>query len=434
MFKYPAPFNKYVSIKAAAVLRKVPTILYIIKWFFISIIIAFCVGSVSSLFLISLDKITLFRESHSYIILLLPLGGVIIALIYYHFGKGIEDGNNVIIDGIYNTNKSIPLKIAPFVYLGTIITHLFGGSSGREGTAIHMAGAIISQFSKIFKIYDSERKVLIISAIAAGFGSVFGTPLAGAIFALEVVLIGNIRYNAIFPAFAASILAVWVTHLWGVSYEHYVIEAEITFGLLTIIYSVLAGIIFGICSALFSKMMHLCTRLFANKIKNPLLRPIVGGIIIIIAIFLFGRNYIGLGLGTISESFSVQMPFYVFALKVAFTILTLSCGFKGGEVTPLFFIGATLGSALTIIMPLPIALLAAMGFTAVLAGATNTPLACIVLGLEIFDIEFSVYITIACVVSYLVSGHNSIYVKQRVGEAKHTLFSRDNGKSISDIK
>lgn len=203
---------------------------------------------------------------------------------------------------------------------------------------------------------------------------------------------------------------------------------------LPIIYSVLAGVIFGIFSVVFSKTMHICTKLFAKKIKNPLLRPLIGGTGIIIAIFFFGNNYIGLGLDTIADSFSMQMPFYVFALKMAFTILTLSCGFKGGEVTPLFFIGATLGSALAIIMPLPIGLLAAMGFTAVLAGATNTPLACIVLGLEIFNIEVSVYITIACVVAYLVSGHNSIYIKQRIGEAKHTLFSRDNGKSISDIK
>lgn len=415
-------------------LDKNPAPFYLLKWVFICSLIGVLIGSASAGFLISLNWATDFRESHLWLIALLPIGGFLIGLLYHYYGKNVEAGNNLLIDTIHQPQQVIPFRMAPFVYIGTIATHFLGGSAGREGTALQMAGSIADQFSKPFNLSASDRKVLIIAAVAGGFGSVFGTPLAGAVFALEFFLIGRIRYNALFPAFFTAVIADIVTKLWQTPHTHYHIDIIPEVSFLNISFAILAGLFFGICALTFSRLIHQSGRLFKMKISYPPLRPFIGGIIVASAVWAIGSTkYIGLGIPTIEQSFNEQLPAYDFALKLILTIITLSSGFKGGEVTPLFFIGATLGNALGLFIPLPIGLLAGMGFVAVFAGATNTPIACSIMAIELFGVECGVYVAIACIVSYLFSGHNSIYRQQVIGEAKHKNYANQEGKRLNEL-
>lgn len=415
--------------------QKYPSLIFIAKWLLIATLIGITVGSASAFFLSSLHWAEGIRESHRWIIWFLPLAGMGIGALYHYYGKNSDAGNNLLIDRVLHPQgERIPFRMAPLVLLGTIATHLFGGSAGREGTALQMAGAISDQLTKPLKLNQNDRRILIISAIAAGFGSVFGTPLAGAIFGLEVIVIGKMKYDAIFPAFLSAILADYVTRSWGVGHTEYVIQNIPSVSAINIVYSVVAGIAFGIVAAIFSKMNHGIGQFFKTKVKYPPLRPFIGGAIVAIIVFAMGTTrYIGLGVPVIVEAFDKQIPFYDFAIKVVLTALTLGAGFKGGEVTPLFFIGATLGNALAWVIPLPMGLLAGMGFVAVFAGATNTPLACSIMAIELFGADCGIYVAIACIVAYLMSGNNSIYNGQFIGQPKHVFFGKYAGKRINEV-
>jgi H+/Cl- antiporter ClcA len=404
------------------------------KWLFICILIGICSGLASALFLVSLEWVTQIREYNNWIIWLLPIGGLYIGWLYYQYGASVVKGNNLLLEEYENPQKIISFKMAPMVLISTLITHFFGGSAGREGTAVQMSGAIADQFTKFFKLDNSDRKTLIILGISAGFASVFGTPLAGAIFALEVLYFSKISLKSSLLSFFVAYIAYYTVEILQVKHTHYYIAKIPKIDINVILWVILVGILFGLAAMLFSRTTHFIGRLFSKTIDYPPLRPFVGGLLVVIAIYLIGTTkYIGLGIPSIVQSFVMPSTSYDFLLKLLFTALTLGAGFKGGEVTPLFFVGATLGSALSLFVPLPIGLLAGMGFVAVFSGATHTPIACTVMGMELFGVESGLFIGTACLVAYFASGSVGIYHSQIVKGAKYRLYQRFKRKNLEDF-
>lgn len=398
---------------------------YLIKWSVLSLIVGILAGSASAIFLLILDLATNWREAHLWIVLFLPIGGLIIGLLYYFYGNSVVKGNNLLLEELHSPKQIIPLKMAPLVFVGTIITHLFGGSAGREGTAIQMGGAIADQFSHVFTLKPFERKIVIILGISAGFASVFGTPLAGAIFALEVIAISKMQFRTIIPVFLTAFIAHYSCLAWNVVHTSYSITIVPNLTFQTILWTIFCGILFGLTALLFSRSTHFWTSAFNKAIRFAPLRPFIGGLFIAAAVYLMGTSkYIGLGVPTIVDAFNIDMNSYDFLLKILFTSFTLGAGFKGGEVTPLFFIGATLGNVLIWLVPLPMGLLAGMGFVAVFSGATNTPIACTIMGIELFGIESGIYLGIACTVAYFFSGHSGIYSSQKISGTKKSIYAR----------
>ncbi|MDK4702934.1 voltage-gated chloride channel family protein [Rhizobium sp. CNPSo 4062] len=404
------------------------------KWIVLVVPMAVVVGSLCALFLWSLDKATAARFDHPWLIFLMPVTGFLMVLVYQRFGRGSEGGNNLIVDQIHEPGGGVPLRMAPFILVSTVLTHLVGGSAGREGTAVQLGGSIASAFAKVFRLSHAEIRILLMAGIAAGFGAVFGTPIAGAVFALEVLTIGRMQYEALIPSLAAAIAADWTCHAWGIEHIQYHIGylsgiSASTFHLdaLLLIKVGLAGVIFGLAARCFSEVSHAASAAFKRLCAYAPLRPVIASSVLIGLVYLLGtRQYLGLGVWSPNPSDATILGFFDPAhvdywswfWKALFTIVTLSSGFKGGEVTPLFFIGAALGNTLAAILGAPVDLFAALGFVAVFAGATNTPLACMIMGIELFGATHTVYLAVACFLAYICSGHTSIYLSQRLGIAK----------------
>ncbi len=410
-------------------------LIQLFRWIPVCALVGILAGSASALLLVSLNYATALREAHVWLILLLAPAGWLVGKLYGWLGASVEAGNNLILEQTHDPTATIPLRMTPLILIGTFMTHLFGGSAGREGTAIQTGASLADQLGKPFRMTLPERRILLMSGISAGFASVFGTPLAGAVFGFEVLAIGTLSYDAIAPCFMAAFAGDLVTKAWGVHHTVYTVTEVPAMSFRGLVYSMLAGMLFGLVGMGFARLTHAVAHLARTHISKPPLRPVAGGLLVTLAVFGLGTahtlRYIGLGIPTIVASFHTRLPVYDFAAKALFTAVTLGTGFKGGEVTPLFYLGSTLGNALSRILPLPSSLLAGMGFVAVFAGAANTPIASTLMAVELFGGEAGAYAGIACVISYLFSGHMGIYSAQRVGKSKHLRYLAEEGLSLA---
>jgi len=424
---------------------------YVLRWLLLTAPVGVASGTVVALFLWSLAKATAFRWGHPWLLGLLPLAGVGIVAAYHHLGKNSDGGNNLILEQIHEPGGGVPLRMAPLVLLGTVATHLFGGSAGREGTAVQIGGSIAQGFAQIFRLQPQDVSILLTAGVAAGFGAVFGTPLTGAVFALEVLALGRMRYDALIPCLMASIIGDATCSLWGIHHTQYRISSELPAirdagfpeDCVLFLKIACAAIPFGLAGFLFAETTHSFQAMFKKLIGPYWLRPVAGaGLVLGISWLLGTRSYLGLGVAShAGASVSILSAFkpggvttWSWLWKLLLTALTLSSGFKGGEVTPLFFVGATLGAALAHVLNLPVDLMAGLGFVAVFAGATNTPLACTIMGVELFGAQYLLYFAVACFLSYLFSGHSGIYLSQRIGIPKGSIAGRCERQSLRLVR
>ncbi|HJV67424.1 MAG TPA: voltage-gated chloride channel family protein [Geomonas sp.] len=412
---------------------------YFLKWLFIASPVAVAIGAACALFLWSLEEVTRFRLDNPNLLFFLPVAGVLMAALYGRYGKSAEGGNNLIMEQIHQPGGGVPRRMAPLILVTTLITHLFGGSAGREGTAVQMGGSIASAFARWFHLDDHDVRILLIAGIAAGFGAVFGTPLAGAVFAMEVLIVGRMSYEALIPGLIAGIVADQTCSMLGIRHTAYQITTVFRSAAgaapaghldpLLLAKVALAAVAFGLASVLFAELQHSISQLFKTFVRRPLLRPAIGGCLVIALVYLLGtRDYLGLGV-TSNDPHAVTIlscfqpggaTDWSWWWKILFTAITLGVGFKGGEVTPLFFIGAALGNVCARVLEATAHtdLFAGLGFVAVFAGATNAPLACTIMGVELFGADAIVYIAVACYLAYLFSGHTGIYLSQRIAVPK----------------
>jgi len=414
---------------------QIERLLYLSRSIALVIPVAVITGLIVAFFLSLLDFAIASRWNNTWLIYLLPLSGVVITVLYQSYGKGTEAGNNLIINEIHDSSdEGVPLRMTPLIIFTTVFTHLFGGSAGREGTAVQIGGSISSYFSRKIKVSKSDNKVILMAGIAAGFGAVFGTPVAGAVFALEVLSVGRIKYDALLPCLFAALLADLVCTACGISHTQYHVSYKETDSWLNLPLNVslfmkviVSSIAFGLVALLFVQVSGIIKKTSNNFIGQKLFIPIIGGCLVVAISYLLGTSdYLGLGLKTHNGTgVSIVSAFnkdgaeaLSWFWKLLLTAITLNMGFKGGEVTPLFFIGATLGNTLAVLLGCPIDLLAGLGFIAVFAAATNTPLASIILGVELFGSENILYYAVSCVIAYYFSGNKGIYHAQRVEVSK----------------
>jgi H+/Cl- antiporter ClcA len=421
--------KKWFSFEQLSITR------YLFYWMLRIVPVSIAVGSLVALFLWLLDLATTARWQHLWLIFLLPLAGALISFLYREYGKNSDAGNNLIIDEIHEPGGGIPARMTPFILISTIITHLFGGSAGREGTAVQMGGSVSFLFSKWYGLSAADKRILLMCGMSAGFGAVFGTPVAGAIFALEVLAIGTIKYDALVPCLIAGVLADITCAAYGIHHTQYTISylndgkhglPFLPVDLLLLGKVMIAGAFFGMAGYLFAQIAHTIKNSVNKYIPINWLIPVCGGAAVIAISYALGTfDYLGLGVTNPNNGISIVSAFtangantWSWLWKLLLTAITLSTGFKGGEVTPLFFIGATLGNTLAVISGSPVDLFAGLGFIAVFAGATNTPIACTLMGVELFGGQNVLYYVVACFTAYYFSGHSGIYGAQKIGVSK----------------
>ncbi len=381
----------------------------------------FIVGAFSSSFAWCLAKVTVFRESHPYMLYMLPVGGVLITFLYHISRLAKDPGTNVLLSAVHNQDEDVPVLLAPLIYIASVITHACGGSAGREGAALQMGGSIGNTLGRIFHLNERERKILVMSGMSASFSAVFGTPLAAAIFPMEMVSVGIMQYSALVPCVFSAFVANQFATSMGIDGEALVINHIPMITISSSIRVIILGIGCAIVSILFCAIFRWVGSFYNKYLPNPYVKAIVGGLIFIACVTLLGTtDYCGAGMNLIERALEGETHGYTFLLKIVLTAITLAAGYKGGEIVPAFCAGATFGCFFGALLGLPPSLCAAIGMVSLFCGVTNCPITSMMIGFELFGFAGAGFFLLAISVTYMFSGYHSLYKEQIIMYSKYT--------------
>lgn len=384
----------------------------LVRWVALSLILGGVLGVVGAAFVACISHGTQFREAHWWCCLLLPVGGLLIVWLYRVFKDKHDKGTNMVIASL-RSEAQLPVQMAPLIFITTIITHFVGGSAGREGAALQLGGSLGATFARLVRLREKDKRTLIISGMSAAFSAIFRTPVAAAIFAMEVGTVGTMQYSAIVPAVISSLTASYIAGKFGFPLARYEVYPVPELNAVTAGKTVLLGICCALLSILFCVVIHRTEHHFKKWLKNPYLRILAASaVLLVLGLLLHSQEYFGLGSGTITAAIQGQAQWYDFLLKILFTAVTLAGGFKGGEIVPSFFIGSTFGCVFGHLIGLSPSLCAAIGMIALFCGVTNCPLASLFISAELFGQGCVPYCLLVIAVSYLLSGYYGLYKTQ----------------------
>lgn len=413
------------------------TVLFIsiFKWFVLASIVGLVVGLSTTLFLFLLDQALLFTSQFDHYYLFLPVAFCLVAVVTKLAPDAEGHGTEKVIEAVHKRGAYIKAAVVPVKLLTTVITLACGGSAGKEGPCAQIGAGLASTFASTFGFSRADRKKLVLCGISAGFASVFGTPIAGAIFGIEVLFVGGIMYDVLLPSFIAGVTSYQVSSYFGATYFYHIIDFIPEFSELFFLKVMLAGIFFGLCSLFLIEIMK-STRKIADLIPfHPPAKALIGGLFMVIMVTSTSTSYLGLGLDKIESFLSGEFAeWWDIVGKVVFTSVTLSFGGSGGVVTPIFFVGTAAGSFFGQVMGLDPATFAAIGMVSLLAGAANTPIAASILAVEMFGPQVAPYAAVACVTSFLMTGHRSVYPSQVFAIMKSSSFKREIGMEVEEMQ
>ena len=394
-----------------------------VKWSLFGLLMGILGGLLGAGFHHALHFVTHLRGAHPWLIFLLPVGGLLSVGIYTLFHQRSNRGTNQIIDAVLDGEEVSPL-VAPTIFLATATTHLFGGSAGREGAALQLGGATASLLSKLFKLNQNDRKVLIMSGMSAVFAGLFGTPLTAALFCMEFESVGTIFSPALLPCYLAAFIAAKISGLLGVHAEGLLLETVTAVTLGNVWKFLLLAVLVSLVGILMCWVFHKAEHLAAHSLKNPWIRILIGGVLVMVLTLLVGdHRYNGAGMDMALGAVEGDANWFDFLMKMLFTAITLAAGFKGGEIVPTFCIGATFGCVVGGLLGLDAGLCGALGLIGLFCCATNSPFASIVLSIEMFGGANLHLFALVCVICFVLSGHSGLYSSQIIQFAKASCIA-----------